>query len=69
MKKQNSRYSLKTIKFGAQPYINVSEKSLDNYYIANKELIQKKIPFIIERPLPNGNFEYWNLKILKLSKI
>ena len=57
---------LKQLNSGAQPYINVSEKSLDNYYIANKELIQKKIPFIIERPLPNGNFEYWKLKDLEI---
>ena len=57
---------LKQLNSGAQPYINVSEKFLDNYYIANKELIQKKIPFIIERPLPNGNFEYWKLKDLEI---
>lgn len=57
---------LKQLNSGAQPYITVSEKNLDNYYIANKELLEKKIPYIIERPLPNGNFEYWKLKDLEI---
>jgi hypothetical protein len=29
--------------------------------IARLELEQKRLPFIIKRPLPNGKFEYWRL--------
>ena len=30
------------------------------------ELIQKRIPFIIRRPIPGGSCEYWNLKDLEI---
>ena len=30
------------------------------------ELKEKKIPFIIQRPLPNGNAEYWALEDLEI---
>ena len=36
------------------------------YLIAEKELNQKKIPFIIMRPLPNGKKEYWRLQDLEI---
>jgi len=29
--------------------------------IAQLEFKQKKLPFIIRRPLPNGGSEYWNV--------
>jgi DNA-directed RNA polymerase I, II, and III subunit RPABC2 len=29
--------------------------------IARLELEQKKLPFIVKRPLPNGTYEYWRL--------
>ena len=35
------------------------------YEIAIQELNQKKIPFIIRRPVPNG-FEYWKLEDFNL---
>jgi hypothetical protein len=34
--------------------------------IARLELEQKRLPFIIKRPLPNGTFEYWRLMDLLL---
>jgi DNA-directed RNA polymerase subunit K/omega len=34
--------------------------------IARLELAQKKLPFIIQRPLPNGTFEYWRLSDLMI---
>ena len=34
--------------------------------IAEEELKQKKIPFIIRRPLPNGASEYWKVKDLEM---
>jgi DNA-directed RNA polymerase subunit K/omega len=33
---------------------------IDGYLIALQEFKEKKIPFIVKRPLPNGAFEYWN---------
>jgi hypothetical protein len=34
--------------------------------IALEELNQKKVPFIIRRPIPNGGTEYWRLEDLEL---
>ena len=33
--------------------------------MAELELAEKRIPFIIRRPLPNGGSEYWNVKDLE----
>lgn len=49
---------------GAQPMVEIDETMMDGYVIALKELEAKKIPFIIQRPLPNGTSEYWRLKDL-----
>jgi len=57
---------VKQLNNGAQSYIVNSEKTIDNYVIALIELEQKKIPFIIQRPLPNNNFEYWKLHDLDI---
>ena len=56
----------KQIECGAQPLVKVPENIIDSYLIAELELSQKKIPFILKRPLPNGSFEYWNVKDLEL---
>lgn len=57
---------VKQLNAGAQPFINVSENIIDNFIIAEKELKEKKLPFIIQRPLPNNTFEYWYVKDLEL---
>jgi len=49
------------IEEGARPYIEVPEGMTESYKIAMEELNQKKIPFIIKRPLPDGTFECWRL--------
>jgi DNA-directed RNA polymerases I, II, and III subunit RPABC2 len=54
------------INSGAQPFIEVETSMIDGYLIAMKELEQKKIPFIIQRPLPNGGCEYWRLSDLEI---
>jgi DNA-directed RNA polymerase subunit K/omega len=46
---------------GSFPYIKVPEHIIDVKDIARLELEQKRLPFIIKRPLPNGTFEYWKL--------
>jgi DNA-directed RNA polymerase I, II, and III subunit RPABC2 len=46
---------------GAKPRINTSGlKSIKE--IVEQELIQRKIPFIIKRSLPNGSAEYWKIE-------
>ena len=48
------------------PFVKVPENIIDGYIIAELELQQKKIPFIIKRPMPGGGFEYWHLRDLEL---
>lgn len=57
---------VKQLNSGANPYLTINEKIIDNYLIAQMELEQKKLPFIIQRPLPNNNFEYWKLQDLDI---
>tara|TARA_Y100000389_G_scaffold188065_3_gene210141 strand:- start:6014 stop:6559 length:546 start_codon:yes stop_codon:yes gene_type:complete len=54
----------KQINDGSSPFIKVSDNILDGYLIAKLEFEEKKIPFIIRRPIPGGKFEYWKLKDL-----
>jgi len=55
----------KQLNVGATPFVHVEPHMIDGYLIALKELEEKKIPFIIKRPLPNGGCEYWKLKDLE----
>ena len=55
----------KQIECGAVPLIQVPPNIIDSYLIANLELEQNKIPFIIRRPLPNGGMEYWYVSDLE----
>ena len=55
----------KQIETGATPFVKVPENIIDSYLIANLELTQNKIPFIIRRPLPNGGTEYWYVSDLE----
>lgn len=55
----------KQINMGAQSFIKIPDNVIDGIIIAELELKQKKIPFIIKRPLPNGACEYWNVNDLE----
>lgn len=51
---------------GAVPYVAIKHATiLDNSLIAEKELKEKKLPFILMRPLFNGRCEYWNVNDLE----
>ena len=50
---------------GAEPLISVDNQIIDTNLIAQKELEQKLLPFIIKRPLPNGQIEYWKIQDLE----
>ena len=55
----------KHINSGASVFVKVPEKVIDGYLIAELELQEKRIPFIIRRPMPNGGSEYWSVKDLE----
>jgi DNA-directed RNA polymerase I, II, and III subunit RPABC2 len=53
------------INAGAKPFVEVDARTIDGYLIALREYDDKKIPFIIRRPLPNGKSEYWRFADLE----
>jgi len=56
----------KQLNEGANPLIKIDSTVIDGYLIAVKELEQKRTPFIIRRPLPNGGSEYWRIQDLEI---
>ena len=55
------------INSGSQIFVKPKMKTFDGYLIAIQELEEKKIPFIIKRPLPmGGGCEYWKLDDLEI---
>ena len=56
----------KQLNAGAKPLVEVDVSIIDGYVIALKEYEEKKIPFIIKRPLPNGGCEFWKFKDLEI---
>ena len=55
----------KQLNSGAKSFVEVDDNIIDGYLIALKELEEKKIPFIIKRPMPNGGCEYWKVSDLE----
>lgn len=51
---------------GAKTFIDVPKHVTDVREIARIELEQKRLPYIIKRPLPNGQYEYWRLSDLMM---
>lgn len=58
----------KQLNEGSEPFITWDRPTMDNSLIAEEELMQKKLPFIIQRPMPNGGFEYWHVKDLEVIR-
>jgi DNA-directed RNA polymerase subunit K/omega len=56
---------VKQLNNNSKPYIDVDENILDNFIIADMELKQKKLPFIIQRPIQN-RCEYWHIRDLEI---
>lgn len=56
------------INSGSELFIKVPANIIDGITLATMELKQKKIPFIIRRPLPNGTNEYWDIKDLEIME-
>ena len=53
------------IDLGSPPFVSVGDHIIQGRTIALMEFDQKKIPFIIARPLPNGGIEYWRVDDLE----
>jgi DNA-directed RNA polymerase I, II, and III subunit RPABC2 len=52
---------LQQLAYGAKPRIDITNlKSINE--IVEQELLQRKIPFIIRRTLPNSTYEDWKLE-------
>lgn len=51
---------------GANAFVPEKNLNIDKVLIVEEELKQKKLPFIIKRPIPNGKFEYWNVNDLEI---
>ncbi len=51
---------------GSKPFITLKNKILDNSLIAEKELQEKALPFIIMRPIPGSLSEYWKVSDLEI---
>lgn len=51
---------------GARPYVVVPEHVTTPLEIAKLELEQRRLPFIVKRPMPDGSFEYWRLSDLMI---
>ena len=57
---------IKQLNNDADPFIDVPPNTIDARFIAEQELLEGSIPFIIRRPLPNGGNEYWKLSDLEV---
>ena len=51
---------------GARPFVDVPKHVTDVVEIARMELEQRRLPFILKRPMPDGTFEYWRLTDLMI---
>jgi len=51
---------------GARPFVEVPKYVTDVREIARLEVEQKKLPFLVQRTLPNGVKEFWRLSDLMI---
>jgi DNA-directed RNA polymerase I, II, and III subunit RPABC2 len=49
------------LSLGARPFISVPFHVTDIKEIARLELQERRLPYILKRPMPDGTFEYWRL--------
>ena len=58
----------KQINSGGELFIKAPANIIDGITLATMELKEKKIPFVIRRPLPNGKNEYWDINDLDIME-
>jgi DNA-directed RNA polymerases I, II, and III subunit RPABC2 len=50
---------------GAQPFVDLPpEADKTPGAVAERELLERRLPFILKRTLPNGSHEYWRIEDL-----
>jgi DNA-directed RNA polymerase I, II, and III subunit RPABC2 len=56
---------------GGLPLVNIQEFNKDDprllWKIAERELLERKLPFIVRRKMPDGQSEYWGIHELELA--
>jgi len=56
---------------GGTPFVNIQEFNRDDprliWNIAERELLEQKLPFVLRRKLPDGSSEYWGIHELELA--
>jgi DNA-directed RNA polymerases I, II, and III subunit RPABC2 len=72
----NQLVSLRTLHLakGAPPLVELPENftaktNMELRTIALRELKEKKMPYIVKRPMPNGKTEYWRVDELDLVAV
>lgn len=50
----------------APALVDLGNEDIDPILIAEKELAERKIPFLIRRYLPNGSYEDWKVSELSI---
>jgi DNA-directed RNA polymerase subunit K/omega len=51
---------------GAKPYVPVPKHVVNTIDIARLEMKERRLPFIISRVMPDGQFEFWRLSDLMI---
>ena len=51
---------------GSRAFVTVPDHIVNTLDIAKMELEQRRLPFIVKRPMPDGSFEYWRLSDLMI---
>ena len=46
----------------ATPYVTIKDGAFDPTEVATRELMERKLPFMIQRTLPNGKTEVYKLE-------
>lgn len=59
---------------GAPPLVTIEEEikiesNMQLRAIAERELVEGRLPFIVKRPMPNGKIEYWPVGKLDLVAV
>jgi DNA-directed RNA polymerase I, II, and III subunit RPABC2 len=56
---------------GAPPMVPMQEFNRDDprliWKVAEREILERKLPFILRRHLPDGSSEYWSIAELELA--
>ncbi len=56
---------------GAIPLIPITDFNTNDpkfiWKVAEREIVERKLPYIVKRQLPDGNIEFWSVSELELA--